>query len=109
MSNSFFNLPTYENLKKLLYKFAFYINNRPHRHKKVKETAVLVIKTKHPPFKNHIRPPIENVSISFHIVQDYERLNSEMLHSLEKQFTSDDHTNGDTASSGWNKLFIKVK
>nr|XP_022321290.1 tetraspanin-18-like isoform X2 [Crassostrea virginica] len=53
--------------------------------------------------------PSENKRIGFLIIYivDYERLNSEMLHSLEKQFTSDDHTNGDTVSSGWNKLFIK--
>ncbi|XP_078327031.1 uncharacterized protein LOC111123324 [Crassostrea virginica] len=38
---------------------------------------------------------------------DYERLKSEMLHSLEKQFTSDHPTYDDTVSSGWNKLFIK--
>lgn len=67
------------------------------------------MKTNRPPFKNHILPPRDNVFISFHIVQDYERLKSEMLHSLEKQFTSDHPTYDDTVSSGWNKLFIKVK
>nr|XP_022320768.1 uncharacterized protein LOC111122991 isoform X2 [Crassostrea virginica] len=38
---------------------------------------------------------------------DSRRLKSEMLRSLEKNFQSDNPGNGNTVSSGWNKIFIK--
>ena len=41
-------------------------------------------------------------------IQDYIRLQSEMLLSLEKYFTSDNTSNSVKISSYWNNFFIKV-
>lgn len=44
----------------------------------------------------------------FFLIQDYVRIQRDMLFSLEKYFTTDNISSSDETSSYWNTFFIKV-